>query len=109
MRLGESPFFLLTQSLSALFLFHLFPFEDGEAEVIFDGKDAYKEYAEATDYLGEHYIHPNPIAETVDEAADDAGEGIDLFAEDEGDFVDEDIAEDSTGCTGDGAHDDGYP
>ena len=97
------------QNLCPLFLFRLFSFEDGEAEVVLDGKDADEEDAEAADYLDEHYIHAQPIAQTVDETTDDTGEGINFLAEDEGDFIDEDITEHTTGCACDGTHDDGYP
>lgn len=52
------------------------------------------------------------VAETAEpkrDAAMDAGEGIDLGTEDEGNFVKEDVADDAAACSGKGTHDDGDP
>lgn len=47
--------------------------------------------------------------EPVGTATEDAGKGIDFTAEDDGFVVEQYVADDSSGCSRDATHDDGYP
>ena len=87
----------------------VFALEDGEADVELHGQDAGEEHADAADDLCHDGVGAQAAAYPVGKAAHDAGHGVDVFAEYEGDLIDEHVAQHSTCRTGKGTHDGGYP
>ena len=82
--------------LGWFFLFR-FALEGGQVQPVFHGQKAHDDDGAAADEAGADGVEPEEvIAHAVDHASDDAGQGIDLFAEDKGHFVDEDIAKHTT-------------
>ena len=67
----------------------VFALEDGEADVELHGQDTGEEDADATDDLCHDCVGAQATAYPIGETAHDAGHGVDVLAEYEGDFVDE--------------------
>lgn len=91
------------------FLFR-FALEGGQVQPVFYGQKAHDDDGAAADETGTDGVEPEEvIAHAVDHATDDAGQRVDLFAEDKGHFVDKDIAKHTTRSSRDGPHDDSHP
>ena len=78
--------------------------------MVLDGKEADNDDNDAAEEgveLGREA--EEAVAAYIDDAAGDAGHGVDLLAKDEGHLVDEDVADDSACGPGDAAHGDGSP
>ena len=98
---------LFSPLFGALWL--LFDLQMGQADVIFHGENAHNDYREEADYDGDLDVEIAPKADLIDDAADDAGHGVDFLAEDKRDFIDEHVTHHATGGSGNAAHDDGHP
>lgn len=101
----------LLRKLSGMgdFLFR-FALEGGQVQPVFHGQKAHDDDGAAADEAGADGVEPEEvIAHAVDHATDDAGQGVDLFAEDKGHFVDKDIAKHAAGSSRNGSHDDSHP
>lgn len=78
--------------------------------MVLDGKEADNDDDDAAEEgveLGREA--EEAVAAYIDDAAGDAGHGVDLLVKDEGHLVDEDVADDSACGPGDAAHGDGSP
>lgn len=64
--------------------------------MIFHGENAHNDYREEADNDGDLDVEIAPKADLIDDAANDAGHGVDLLAEDKGDFIDEHVTHDAT-------------
>lgn len=92
-----------------ILLMILVPFQYREADMVFYSYDPGKDNASGSDDLRGNVPDAQGITGEIDESAEDAGDGVDVFPEDKGYLVDEDIANDSPDGTGGHTHDDGDP
>ena len=81
----------------------------GQADVVFHGQHPHHDHADEAGNDGYLDAQAAPHAELIDQSADDAGNGVDLFSEDEGYLVDEHVAHHSTGSSRYASHHDGHP
>ena len=81
----------------------------GQADVVFHGQHPHHDHADEAGNDGYLDAQAAPHAELIDQSADDAGNGVDFFSEDERHLVDEHIAHHSTGSSRNASHHDGHP
>ena len=87
----------------------LLPPELGEGDVVAHGEEAHEADEEEREEGGEAGMGSGDHEEPIEESAGNAGHRIDLFLEDEGFLVEEDVADDAACRSGDASHDDGDP
>ena len=87
----------------------VFALKDGQREVMSHGYVAREDDEKGGQYLDEDVIHPELAEEHIDEPADEARHGVDVFAEDERHLVEADVAEEPAESAGDDAHHDRNP
>ena len=83
--------------------------EFGEGDVVAHGEEAHEADEEEREEGGEAGMGSGDHEEPIEESAGNAGHRIDLFLEDEGFLVEEDVADDAACRSRDASHDDGDP
>lgn len=87
----------------------LFPTQFGQRDVIFHGQQTDEADGEEGGCHSDAHIHAEAKEEPIEQASGHTGHGIDLLAENDGHVVEQHIADDAAGGTGDAAHGDGHP
>lgn len=79
-------------------------FEDGKRPIVMDGKHSQNYDCEGAGTLRHHFVVAAERRNPIDEAAGQAGSGIDVLSKEKGHFVDEDVANYAAKGTGDHTH-----
>lgn len=77
--------------------------------MVFHCDNTGKDDASGSDDLRGDVTDAEGITGEVDKAAENTGDGVNIFSEDKGYFVDENVANDSSDGSGGHTHDDCYP
>ena len=85
------------------------PFQYWEADVVFYSDNTGKDDASGCDDLRGDVTDAEGITGEVDKTAENTGDGVNIFSEDKGYLVDENVANDSPDGSGGHTHDDCYP
>ena len=83
--------------------------KNGQRDVIFHGKESYGAYYQERQYDSHAHINVRNHKSPIGKSAYNAGHGVYLLLENDGHIVEQDIAYDASGRTGDASHDYGNP
>ena len=87
----------------------LFPFQHRQTDVILDGQGTGEEDDATCNNLTKIGLHPQKATKPIGNTAQHACHGVDFLTENQGDFIDEYIAQHTAGGTRHTTHDDGHP